>query len=68
MKTLSTKLEIKKNLNSLFKSMNFVSKNFLNDEKLDKKTFHIYWNIYQQLGTVWEFLGLQCKHWEGYKK
>ena len=68
MKASSTKLYVKKNFNSLFKSMDFVSKNFLNNEKSDKKTFHIYWNIYQQLGTAWEFLGLQCKHWDGYKK
>jgi hypothetical protein len=27
-----------------------------------------YFDIYQHLGTAWEFSGLQCGHWEGYKK
>ena len=63
-----TKKEIKKQLNALFKSMDFVSKNFLDSEKMSKKEFQIFFNIYQQLGLAWEFLGLQCKHWDGYKK
>jgi|HubBroStandDraft_1064217.scaffolds.fasta_scaffold205937_1 hypothetical protein len=25
-------------------------------------------DIYQQLGLAWEFLGLQCMHWDGYTK
>ena len=28
----------------------------------------IYFNIYQQLGLAWEYLGLQCLHEDGYKK
>lgn len=60
--------ELKKQLNTLFKSMDFISDNFLNDEKMDKKKFQIFFNIYQQLGLVWEFLSLQCKHWDGYRK
>jgi len=63
-----TKKEIKKQLNALFKSMDFVSKNFLDGQKMGKKEFQIFFNIYQQLGLAWEFLGLQCKHWDGYKK
>jgi hypothetical protein len=62
------KKELKKQLRSLFKSMNFVSNNFLDSEKMDKKEFQVFFNIYQQLGLAWEFLGLQCKHWDGYKK
>jgi hypothetical protein len=48
--------------------MDFVSNNFLDSEKMGKKEFQIFFNIYQQLGLAWEFLGLQCKHWDGYKK
>ncbi len=48
--------------------MDFISKNFLGKEGIDKKDFRNYFNIYQQLGLAWEFLGLQCKHWDGYKK
>jgi len=63
-----TKKELKKQLSALFKSMDFVSNNFLDSEKMGKKEFQIFFNIYQQLGLAWEFLGLQCKHWDGYKK
>jgi len=60
--------QIKKELTGLFRSMDFVSNNFLNKEEMNKKEFRIFLNIYQQLGLAWEFLGLQCKHWEGYKR
>ncbi len=63
-----TKKELKKQLSALFKSMDFVSNNFLDNEKVDKKKFQISFNIYQQLGLAWEYLGLQCKHWDGYRK
>jgi len=62
------KKELKKQLNALFKSMDFVNNNFLDNEKMGKKEFQVFFNIYQQLGLAWEFLGLQCKHWDGYKK
>jgi hypothetical protein len=62
------KKELKKQLKDIFKSMDFVSKNFLNNEKISKRKLQVYLNIYQQLGLAWEFLGLQCKHWDGYKK
>jgi hypothetical protein len=60
--------ELKGQLNALFKSMDFVSKNFLNNEKISKREAQIFFNIYQQLGLTWEFLGLQCRHWDGYKR
>lgn len=62
------KNNLKRELKSLLKSMDFVSGNFLNRQKISKRDFRIYFNIYQQLGIAWEFLGLQCKHWDGYKK
>jgi hypothetical protein len=58
------KNELKKQLTALFKSMDFVNNNFLDSEKMGKKEFQIFFNIYQQLGLAWEFLGLQCKHWD----
>ena len=64
----STKNRVKKELKRLFKSMDFVSNNFLNKKDISKGKFQLYFNIYQQLGLAWEFLGLQCKHWDGYKK
>ncbi len=59
---------VKKQLKALLKSMDFVSDNFLHKEKISRKDFQVYFDIYQQLGLAWEFLGLQCGHWEGYKK
>lgn len=62
------KKELKKQLRALFNSMDFVSKNFLNDERISKREAEVFFNIYQQLGIAWEFLGLQCRHWDGYKR
>jgi hypothetical protein len=62
------KKELKKQLSALIKSMDFVSKNFLNGGKISQRELQIFSNIYQQLGLAWEFLGLQCRHWEGYKR
>jgi hypothetical protein len=62
------KEQLKKQLNTLFKSMDFVANNFLDNEKTGKKEFRVFFNIYQGLGLAWEFLGLQCEHWDGYKK
>jgi len=65
----STKDKLRKELRSLLRSMDFVSNNFLNKEgSISKNEFQLYFNIYQQLGLAWEYLGLQCKHWNGYKK
>jgi hypothetical protein len=44
------KEHIKKELRKLFRSMDFVSKKFLADEKAAGKDFQTYFNIYQQLG------------------
>ena len=60
--------QLKKELKTLFRSMDFVSNNFLNGKSIKEKEFQIYFNIYQQLGLAWEFLGLHCRHPEGYKK
>lgn len=59
---------VKKELKCLFKSMDFISNNFLNKKDISKGNLRMYFNIYQQLGLAWEFLGSQCKHWNGYKK
>ena len=60
--------KLKKDLRSLFRSMEFISNNFLNGKDIDEKRFPSFFNIYQQLGLAWEFLGLQCKHWDGYRR
>ncbi len=61
---------LKHQLRDLFKSLDFVSKNFLTGKEPEtrKANSRIYYNIYQQLGLAWEYLGLQCQHWDGYKR
>jgi hypothetical protein len=59
---------IKKEFRKLFKSMDFIGKKFLADEKTAGKDFQVYFNIYQELGLAWELLSLQCGHWDGYRK
>lgn len=59
---------VKRQMNAILKRMDFVSNNFPCKEKEAGKDFQIYFDIYQQLGLAWKFLGLQCKHWEGYGK
>lgn len=58
---------LKKEFRKLFRSLDFISNNFLNKESR-KIGIKNYYTIYQQLGIAWEFLGMQCKHWDGYKK
>ena len=58
---------LKKEFKRLFKSMDFVCDNYLNKEGVPEKEQERFADIYQQLGQVWEFLALQCKHWDGYK-
>lgn len=47
--------------------MDFVSENFLRDGR-KQRTQQVCFDIYQGLGLAWEFLGLQCGHWDGYKR
>ena len=48
MKRVSTKDNLKKELRRLFRSMDFISNNFLSEEGVsrNKKDFQIYFNIY----------------------
>lgn len=62
------KQNLKKELRALFKSMDYIADKYLAKRKVTKKNLSVFWNIYQQLGLLWEFLGLQCKHWDGYRK
>jgi len=62
------KKRLKSELKSLFRGMDFISTSFLKEGVLKEKELQIYADIYQNLGMAWEFLGLQCKHWDGFKK
>ena len=68
MKKVSEKNKIRKDLKQIYQSMDFVSKHFKKTKHKQKVDIKKYYTIYQQLGLAWEFLGLQCQHWDGYKK
>ena len=63
MKKRSERKRIKKDIKNIHKSMDFISK-LLQSKKANKK----YYGIYQQLGLAWEYIGLKCKHWDGYRR
>jgi hypothetical protein len=66
MKPAAERTQLKRELRSLFRSMDFVSRHpALSGEGPEAKRFA---EIYQQLGLAWEFLALQCKHWDGFRK
>ena len=58
----------KKEFKRLFKSMDFICENYLNKEGIPEREQETFADIYQQLGQVWEYLSMQCEHWDGYKK
>lgn len=68
MKGKADKKKIKKDLKRLFKSMDFVADNYLNQKDIPEKELSMFYNIYQQLGLAWEYLGLKCGHWDGFRK
>ena len=58
---------LKRELRRLWRSMDFVSRHpSLSDENSPES--ERFAEVYQQLGALWEFLGLQCRHWDGYRK
>jgi hypothetical protein len=59
---------LKRQLRGLFRSMDFVADRYLRGKGIPEKTVARFADIYQQLGMAWELLGLQCKHWDGYRK
>ena len=58
---------LKRELRRLWRSMDFVSRH-PSLENPDDPAAARFAEIYQQLGMLWEFLSLQCQHWEGYRK
>lgn len=60
----------RKELKNLFKTMDYIADKYLykHETRRKDKDFETFFRIYQQLGLLWDFLGLECGHWEGYKK
>lgn len=57
---------LKKEFRRLRRSMDFASTHRSLGAPRSKLGRHLA-EIYQQLGLVWEFLALQCRHGEGYR-
>jgi hypothetical protein len=62
-----SKAQVRTELKQVFRALDFVSKH-LNTRHSPKATQHSYFNVYQSLGIAWDFLGLQCRHWDGFKR
>ena len=60
------KRDLQRDLRRLFRSMDFVSRHPALNR--DTKVARRFAEIYQQLGLAWEFLALQCKHRDGWRK
>lgn len=59
-------LSLKREMRQLLRSMDFVSQPPASNTR--GKEAERFAEIYQQLGALWEFLGLQCRHDEGWRK
>ena len=66
MKVDSRQEELTRDLRTLFRSMDFVSRHPA--LKQNTKEARRFAEIYQQLGLAWEFLALQCQHRGGWRK
>ena len=66
MKKNSPKAQLKRDLRRLLRSMDFVARHPA--LKRDTAEARRLAEIYQQLGLAWEFLALQCKHRDGWRK
>lgn len=67
MKTELAKVRLKRELRRLFRSMDFVSRHPALRKATGRGGGAKLAEVYQQLGLAWEFLGLQCRHWDGYR-
>lgn len=57
---------VRRELQGLFRSMDFVSRHPA--LKRDGPEAERFAKIYEQLGLAWEFLALQCRHRSGWRK
>ena len=63
----SNKIRIKRQMGWLRRSMDFVSQHPAQMKGGAGKLGSQLADVYQQLGLAWEFLGLQCLHWDGFR-
>jgi hypothetical protein len=66
MKSQAGATNLKREFRRLFRSMDFVSRHpALKRDTMEARRFA---EIYQQLGSAWEFYALQCDHREGWRR
>jgi hypothetical protein len=63
----SRQTDLKKEFQRLFRVMDFVASH-LKEDTHGKKSIRAYYDVYQLLGSAWEFLSLQCDHRKSYKR
>jgi len=63
----NAKAQLSTDLKRVFRALDFASKH-LNGRRPQKATQNSYFDVYQNLSLAWEFLSLQCQHWDGYKR
>jgi len=68
MKNELPRTRIKREIGKLIRSMDFVSRTYLARKNARESVVRRFFEIYQQLGLAWEFLGLQCRHWDGCRR
>jgi hypothetical protein len=62
------RVRIKRELRRLVRSMDFISRHPALRSDRGRGQGAKLAEVYQQLGLAWEFLGLQCRHWDGYRR
>lgn len=67
MKLKPYRQRLKTELRKIQRSMDFVYERYIKEERVGEPDFEAFSTIYQELGLAWEYLGLQCEHWEGYR-
>ena len=68
MKAESSKSRVKRQMRRLFQSLDFITEQAASARRASTRRAKQFAEVYQDLAMAWEFLALQCKHWEGYRK
>lgn len=68
MKEVAGTGNLKRQIKDILRSMDFVCDRHLHGKRISGRDLDAYHRIYQQLALAWEYLGLQCKHGEGYRR
>jgi hypothetical protein len=59
-------LSVKDEMTKMEKVLDFVAEKL--DQAKNKKESNAYYNVYRMLSYAWEFISLQCRHLDGFKK